>query len=91
MVCLDTMGQDRVFTDEEREFALEAVCKFRDYWEQFEEAMLVQDRDSLLKNRQDDLTNFSIEKIQIIKEREEALVEAKISIKAEEEGTEDKE
>ena len=33
-ICLDTAGQDRRFTDEERKFALNAVKMFREKWEQ---------------------------------------------------------
>jgi len=36
VVCLDTMGQDREFTDEQRRFALTTVRNFKDIWERTE-------------------------------------------------------
>ena len=46
VVCLDTMGQDRAFTDEQKRFVLKVVQKFRENWERAEKASLVADRDS---------------------------------------------
>jgi len=45
VVCLDTMGQDRAFTDEQKRFVLKVVQKFRENWERAEKASLVADRD----------------------------------------------
>ena len=38
VVCIDSMGQDREFSEEQKRFALKAVFKFRKYWEEFEQA-----------------------------------------------------
>jgi len=43
VICLDTMGQDREFTVEQRRFVIETVIAFRDAWERSE--MRVMDSD----------------------------------------------
>lgn len=48
VVCLDTMGQDREFTDQERRFALETVTAFASIWEKREEENLTKDRNARL-------------------------------------------
>ena len=44
MVCLDTMGQDREFTEEQRRFVLTVVQAFKNNWERAEIACLTADR-----------------------------------------------
>ena len=44
--CMNTMGQDRKFTEEERLFALRTIQKYRDRWEQSERDNLKADIDS---------------------------------------------
>jgi len=41
--CLNTMGQDRKFTEEQRLFALRTVQRYRDRWEQSERENLKND------------------------------------------------
>ena len=48
VVCLDTMGQDRVFTDKEKQFILESIHRYRCHWENFEKEKVAQDRDALI-------------------------------------------
>lgn len=36
VVCLDTMGQDRAFTDSQREFVLDSIQSFSDTWTRIE-------------------------------------------------------
>jgi hypothetical protein len=43
VVCLNTLGQDRVFTEEEKKFALRTVQQYRDIWERTEEDNLRSD------------------------------------------------
>ncbi len=43
VVCLNTMGQDREFTDVELKFALRTVRTYRDRWEQLEKELLSED------------------------------------------------
>jgi hypothetical protein len=40
VVCLNTMGQDRVFSKDQRTFALEAVKLFQQVWEKREDDSL---------------------------------------------------
>lgn len=46
VVCLDTMGQDRPLTDEQKRFVLTVVQKFRENWERAEKASLIADREA---------------------------------------------
>jgi len=43
VVCLNTMGQDREFTEQEKLFALRTARTFRDYWEEIEKKNLEAD------------------------------------------------
>ena len=43
MVCLNTMGQDRGFTDEEKKLALRTVRQYKERWEQVEKENLRED------------------------------------------------
>lgn len=45
VVCLDTMGQDRKFTDEQKRFALQTVNRYIACWEAEEKAALEADRE----------------------------------------------
>jgi len=40
IVCIDTMGQDRELTDEQKRFALSTVQKYKDIWEKVEQENL---------------------------------------------------
>jgi hypothetical protein len=43
VVCLNTMGQDREFTEEQKKFALREVQAYRDRWEVLEQENLLAD------------------------------------------------
>ena len=43
IVCLNTMGQDRGFTDDQLNFALRAAKEYRDRWEVIEQENLKKD------------------------------------------------
>lgn len=49
MICIDTMGQDREITDEQKKFTLETVERFIEIWEQEERVALEADRDRRLE------------------------------------------
>ena len=49
VICLDTLGQDREFTDEEKRFILESVTTFKNQWELNETEMLTRDRNRKLE------------------------------------------
>ena len=61
VVCCDSMGQDREFTNHQKDFALTAIYKFRKYWEEFEETKLLEDRDALVKLKEEDAEKFTEE------------------------------
>lgn len=48
VVCLNTLGQDRNFSDDERKAALRTVQQYRDIWEQNEKDNLKADIESRL-------------------------------------------
>ena len=48
VVCLDTMGQDRELTDDEKRFALRTVERYIDIWEENVRKSLEADRDKRL-------------------------------------------
>lgn len=48
ILCLDTLGQDRTFTDDEKRFALETIQEYKQAWEDRENAALSADRDRKL-------------------------------------------
>lgn len=45
VVCIDTLGQDRQLTDDQKRFALTTTSKFRELWEVFEKEKVQQDID----------------------------------------------
>ena len=49
VLCLDTMGQEREFTDQEKRFALETVQRYIQLWEKCEQETLIADRDRRIK------------------------------------------
>jgi hypothetical protein len=48
VVCIDTLGQDRELTPDERRFALSTVKSFKEIWERTEKESLTKDRDRQL-------------------------------------------
>ena len=49
VVCLDTLGQDREFTDEQRRFVLTTIQRYQKAWEAAELKALTNDRDVKLR------------------------------------------
>lgn len=49
VVCLDTLGQDREFSEDQRRFILDTVRKFIQLWEEKERRFLTRDRDLRLE------------------------------------------
>lgn len=85
---MDTMGQDREFTKDEKLFAIKSVYKFKKYWEDFEKEKLIADRDSLVAEKLEDEDKFNEEIVQGFKEKEDNMVENKINPPPPEEGKE---
>ncbi len=54
VVCLDTMGQDREITDEQKEFVLTTIKRYIEIWEAEEVAALQADRDRRLEALESD-------------------------------------
>lgn len=72
--CINTMGQDRKFTEQEKLFALRTVQRYRDRWEQSE-------RDNLKADIAKKVACIEADKL--YKEQNEALDIAELDIKAE--------
>lgn len=53
VICLDTMGQDREITEEQKRFALETIERYIKIWEEEERVALAGDRDRRLKALED--------------------------------------
>lgn len=49
VVCIDTLGQDRELTEDQRRFALETVLNFKNIWERTEIENLTRDRNRKLE------------------------------------------
>ena len=49
-MCLNTLGQDREFTDDEKKTALRTIRDYRDRWEEVEKENLLQDIKKRVKN-----------------------------------------
>lgn len=49
VVCLDVLGQDREFTDDEKRFVLNTTKNFKDIWEKTERENLLKDRNRKLE------------------------------------------
>jgi hypothetical protein len=48
-VCIDTLGQDRELTDDEKRFVLNTVKNYKMTWEKTEQENLMKDRDRKLR------------------------------------------
>lgn len=79
VICMDTMGQDREFTKQEKVFAIQSIYRFKKYWEDFENEKLIADRDSLVAEKVEDEDKFTEEIVLGFKEKEDNMVENKIN------------
>lgn len=74
VACLNTMGQDRKYSEEQKLFALRTVQRYRDRWEQCERDNLKADIEAKIQR---------MEGLKFYKEHNEAQDLAEIEIKAE--------
>ena len=79
VVCIDLLGQDRVFSDEQIQFILETIHRFKIHWEKFEKEKLTIDRDALISDKERDLDHFTEEVTQNYIIKEEELINKKIA------------
>ena len=84
VVCIDLLGQDSEFSDDQKNKILETVFKFKDHWEKFEKRCLEEDRDALIKERALDAVDLSEEVVAALKEKEDQLVDKTLNPQAEE-------
>lgn len=78
VVCLDTMGQDREFAEEEKKFVMESVKQYKEAWEQHEKDRLTEDR-KLKEEEQDRDAEFLDKEYSKVQEEEKRFVEEKIT------------
>ena len=77
VVCVDTLGQDRALSDEQKRFALETAQKFKAAWEKFESKKLTLDRNQRVELAALDGEYFK-EHGDKLKEEEEQFIEDQI-------------
>eukprot|EP00347_Sterkiella_histriomuscorum_P002901 403366357 len=75
VVCLDTMGQDREFTDVERRLALQAVQNFKEIWERTEFENLTRDRNRKIKIMEIDREFMDVESHKLMEEEDKHVEE----------------
>ena len=75
VVCLDTMGQDREFTETERRFALQTVMNFKEIWERTEFENLTRDRNRKIKIMEIDKEFMDNESHKLLEEEDKAVEE----------------
>lgn len=77
VICIDTLGQDRELTDEQKRFALKTAQDFKDAWEKFENDKIASDRDQrILVNSVD--KEWLAENADKLVDEEQKFVEEKI-------------
>eukprot|EP00826_Nyctotherus_ovalis_P043996 TRINITY_DN4704_c0_g1_i5.p1 TRINITY_DN4704_c0_g1~~TRINITY_DN4704_c0_g1_i5.p1 ORF type:complete len:285 (+),score=136.40 TRINITY_DN4704_c0_g1_i5:467-1321(+) len=76
---MDTLGQDREFTEEQKEFVFKIVNKFRKTWEEHEKARLISDRELKEEEKAKD-DKFLEEQAAQTQEEEDKLVEEKMAM-----------
>lgn len=69
-ICIDTLGQDRELTDEEKRTILTCVDKLREIWEERENKILAEDRDQRIKTTDQDKL-WIAENLEPLKDEEE--------------------
>ena len=73
IICIDTLGQDRGLTDEQKKFALNTATRFKNTWEKFEHEKLIADRNLRMKISLED-KEFAAEQADKQKEDEDKYV-----------------
>ena len=75
VVCIDAMGQDREFTDDEKRFALNTIKNFKEIWESTEKENLLRDRNRKLELIDLDKEFFDNELAKFIEEEDKYVEE----------------
>eukprot|EP01022_Parablepharisma_sp_SALTPOND_P015998 TRINITY_DN2300_c0_g1_i1.p1 TRINITY_DN2300_c0_g1~~TRINITY_DN2300_c0_g1_i1.p1 ORF type:complete len:516 (+),score=106.09 TRINITY_DN2300_c0_g1_i1:2776-4323(+) len=89
VICLDTLGQDREFTSEQKAFVLETIKKYKQMWEENEKARLTSDRKLKEEEKEKD-TEFNEKLAAGIQEEEDKVVDEKVAVIPEDVGEEEK-
>ena len=78
MICIDTLGQDRELTDDQKRFVLESARDFKETWIKFEKDKLTIDRDQrILINTTD--KEWIADNADRLKDEEEKFVDDKMA------------
>jgi hypothetical protein len=77
VVCIDTLGQDRELSDDQKRIALQTAQDFKDAWEKFETDKLTGDRDQRMVIGTTD-KEWVAENFDKVKDEEEKYVDDKI-------------
>lgn len=89
VVCLDTLGQDRELTQEQKTLVIETVAKYRQNWEDRERLRLTNDRKIKEEEKQKE-AEFAEKLLPTIQEEEDKFVEEKVTALPEEMAEEEK-
>jgi len=89
VVCMDTLGQDREFTPEQKNHVTEMIKKYKNQWEERERIRLTSDRKLKEEERAKD-TEFIDKSMAAVHDEEEKLVEEQMTTVSEEMSEEDK-
>jgi len=89
VVCMDTLGQDREFTPEQKTEVLNTIKRYKEKWEQHEKEMLTNDRKSKEEEKEKD-AEFADKILPGLQEEEDKAVDEKVAVIPEEAGEEEK-
>ena len=74
VICIDTLGQDRALTDDQKRFCLQTANKFKNVWEKFEAQKLTLDRNQRVECANKDGL-YMADHADKLKEEEEGYIE----------------
>jgi hypothetical protein len=78
VICIDTLGQDRELTDDQKRFVLKSAQDFKDTWEKFENDKIVTDRDQRISIGLTD-KDWLVENFEKLVDEEQKFVEDKVT------------
>ena len=89
VICMDTLGQDREFTQEQKAFVIETVRKYKLKWEEHEKERLTSDRK--LKEEEKEKDTEYIDKIlPATQDEEDKAVDERVTVVPEEVGEDER-
>jgi len=78
VVCLDSLGQDREFTEDQKKFVIDTIKQYKEVWQQHERDLLTEDR-KLKEEEQEKDAEFLDKEYSRLREDEKRYIEEKIT------------